>query len=51
LFFIGVCTLPPVPEAAEYEMSDNTSSVSTLREENQGTESEYQTDLSVKVCY
>ena len=51
--FLGACTLPPVPEAAEYEISDNTSSVSTVREDNRASESEYQyqTDQSAKVCF
>ena len=50
-WYLGACTLPPVPEAAEYEQSDNTSSVSTVREDNRASESEYQyqTDLSAKV--
>ena len=52
LFAIGACSLPPVPEAAEYEISENTSTVSTVREENHVTESDqYQGDLSVKVNY
>ena len=35
--------MPPVPEAAEYELSDNTSSTSTLHDEIQTvTDTEYQ---------
>ena len=35
--------MPPVPEAAEYELSDNTSSTSTLHDEIQtATDTDYQ---------
>lgn len=48
LLNLGIYTLPPVPEAAEYEVSsssssDNTSSsASTLNEDIQNIETEYQ---------
>lgn len=39
-----------MPEAAEYETSENTSTVSTVREDNRASETDqYQTDQSVKV--
>jgi hypothetical protein len=43
IIFKGTYSLPPVPEAAEYELSDNTSSTSTLHDEMiQIAEGEYQ---------
>lgn len=45
----GIYSLPPVPEAVEYETTDNSSSLSTLHEDTQNTETEYQIEHG-RVC-